>query len=92
MTVSCYTNLSQICIYLPIALIIGTDLLIFEAFSALDWVAIISVSIIHVFAQILFFIAYANLPTPAVQPLNFIGIIFQFFIDMIFFGMSPNAW
>ena len=66
MTVSCYTNLSQVCIYLPIALIMSLDLRVYEAFSTLDWITIVTVSVIHVFAQTLFFVAFANLPAPAV--------------------------
>ena len=91
-TVSCYTNLSQIIIYIPLALLIGTDLLVYQSFNWLDWVNMVLVSILQVFAQNLYFISFANLPAPAVQPLNFVGIVFQFFIDLIFFNMSPNAW
>mmetsp|Transcript_996 Transcript_996/g.1360 ORF Transcript_996/g.1360 Transcript_996/m.1360 type:complete len:154 (+) Transcript_996:547-1008(+) len=92
MTVSTYTNLSQIIIYIAIALIFKMNLTVYEAFDALDWVTMASIGILHVGAQTLFFVAFANLPAPAVQPLNFMGLIFQFFIDLIFFDTIPNAW
>ena len=40
--------------------------------------------------QILYFVSYQHLPPPAVQPLNFIGMVFQFFIDLSFFHMEAN--
>ena len=77
---------------MPFAWIIGSNLSVFLSFNLLDWITMSLVSILFVFAQNLYFIAFANLPAPAVQPLNFVGIVFQFFIDLLFFNMDPNRW
>ena len=90
MTVSCYTNLSSIALYIPIALLMHYDLSIYCEFGALEWTTMIIIGIMQVAMQILYFLSYQHLPPPAVQPLNFIGMVFQFFIDLSFFHMQPN--
>ena len=65
MTVSCYTNLTSIPVFLIWALCAGDDLKAYQNFNTLDWITMVSVSVLLVFAQTLYFVAYANLPAPA---------------------------
>ena len=90
-TVSCYTNLSCSIIFTIWALCAGDDLIYFKAFTGLDWLALTSTSVLLVFAQNFYFMTLQNLPAPAVQPLSFMGLIYQFLFDLILFGMAPNA-
>ena len=90
-TVSCYNNLSSSFIFLILAWQAGDNLLYFQAFNGLDWLALALVSILLVFAQNLYFVSIANLPAPALQPLAFMSLIYQFFFDLVLFKMEANA-
>ena len=50
MTVSCYTNLSSIFVFIIWASIAGQDLGVYQDFNTVDWLALISASILLVFA------------------------------------------
>lgn len=76
MTVSCYQNLVTTIIFMLVAYLAGDDLLYFTEFSAFDWLALVSVSVLLVFAQNFYFQALANLPAPALQPLSFMSMIY----------------
>ena len=90
-TVSCYNNLSSSFIFLFLAWQAGDNLLYFQEFNGLDWLALALVSILLVFAQNLYFASIQNLPAPALQPLAFMSLIYQFFFDLVLFNMEPNA-
>ena len=92
MTVSCYTNLSSIFLLLIWCLSAGKDVFAYEAFSAYDWLAMIACSVLLVFAQVLYFVSLQNLPAPALQPLQFMGLVYQFFFDLTCFGVETNPW
>ena len=51
----------------------------------------ISVSVLFLFAQNLFYLSLANLPPPALAPLSFMMLIYQFILDLIFFNPELNA-
>ena len=57
MTVSCYTNLSSIFVYLVWCLSADKDVFAYEAFSVYDWLAMIACSILLVFAQTLYLVS-----------------------------------
>ena len=65
MTVSCYTNLSSIPVFLIWCFCVGDNILGYESFGWKDWTVLCSVSILLVFAQNFYFISLANLPAPA---------------------------
>ena len=51
----------------------------------------ISVSLLFLLAQNLFYLSLANLPPPALAPLAFMILIYQFILDLIFFNSELNA-
>jgi len=51
----------------------------------------ISVSLLFLLTQNLFYLSLANLPPPALAPLAFMILIYQFILDLIFFNPELNA-
>ena len=78
-------------VFLIWALCLGQDVWFCKAFDYSDWIALISLSLLFVLAQNLFYLSIANLPPPTLAPLAFMTLIYQFIFDLIFFNSQLNA-